>query len=207
MLLSKAVGLGLLVPVAWGSYRVVDAATLRTILPLPNPAHRRLVAWARILPTATRRRVCFLGARLARDTELNVTRPMPVLALSPRDRVAEGAVPQWEAFFADLGPMDRWTIRAGGRTVATIPVPSREDTRLILEAGADPRWVGAALPFQEKRASGAGFGPLWVSGAPRGRTTKRIGLGPPHRRRLLGPPWWMKMRLDALDQAGRSARA
>lgn len=209
MFLAKAQALGLLVPIDWGTYRVADAATLRALSLVASPWARRLVAWARTLPEASPRPLAFLGPRLWRDTRLLVVDPMPILRLSPRDRWVDGVAPQWNAFFADLGTPPTWRLVAGDETLARVVVPNRFDTVLILRGAADPRWLEAALkmdsalPRTERRRAEAEARRLFVAEAPRGRRRARIGLGPPHRRRLLGPPSWMRTRVAALEVWGR----
>lgn len=192
---------GFLVPVSWGEYRVVDEATLAAMLQTANQTYQRFIAWARTLPQVEPR-VLFLAPRLWRDTNLSVGEPLPVVPIPKGALVVQGRPPQWGAFFFDVAKTDTWKIVAGRTRLATCNAPSALDTSLILRASTDPRFHEAAFDV-EARAGVAVTADLLRRleppvEAPRGKRARPIGIGPPARLRILGPPWFMDLTKDAL---------
>lgn len=210
--LHKAARNGLLVPVDWGLYEVADAETLHVLARVAHPVYRVFVAWSRVLPRCAKGRVLFAAPRIWRDTEINLETPMPVLALDPDQREVSGAPPQWDAFHMDVGAPERWRLALDGDVVQTVDVPGVQDLVVLLGAGlaaADPRWGEAKDRLEELLPNDAAdhadreLRSVLLGRAPRGRETERVGAGPPQRRRVLAPPWYM----DTVERrVGRMAR-
>lgn len=196
--LDKATKRGALVPVAWGEYRVASDRTLSLISRIDNAPIQRFISWARELPEVADDRVLFVAPWLWRDTDLNVTEPMPLIPLEAEDKIVEGAPPQWDAFHMDVEEERAWALVLGDEEAGTFETPGPLEVILILRASLDPRWKQAAddIDAGVDGAMGAhGLGRelnrLDLKGAPRGQGTTRTGKGLPARRRLLAPPWYM----------------
>ncbi len=192
--LDQATDRGALVPVAWGEYRVAQAKTLGQISRIENPPIQRFVSWALELPDLAEERVLFVAPWLWRDTDLNVTDPMPVIPLDPDTEVVEGAPPQWDAFHMDIEGERPWTLVLGDEEAGSFLTPGPLEVELILRASLDPRWKQAADQLEGAGGAhglGGEFNRLDLKGAPRGTQTLRTGKGLPARRRLLAPPWYM----------------
>lgn len=195
--LDKAVDRGALVPVAWGAYRVAQAKTLDRISRLENPPLQRFVSWSQELPELSDDPILFVAPWLWRDTDLNVTDPMPLVPLDADEIVVQGAPPQWNAFHMDIEEQREWTLVLGDDEAGTFRTPGPLEVVLLLRASLDPRWKQAA--GQLDRAAGvpgtqelgAELNRLDLKEAPRGQATLRTGKGLPARRRLLAPPWYM----------------
>lgn len=207
--LDEATTQGLLVPTAWGEYRVPDERTLQALGRIANPAHRRLLAWTATLPKAWGGRVLFAGPRVWRDTELNLDDLLPVIPLDRVARSAEGAPPQWNAFLMDVTKVERWEIRLDGRTFSGFQAPSVLDVVVLLRASLDPRWRQAAGELEDDarlkpEAVNKIFTSLVLEPAPRGRTQRKaLPPGPPHAHRLLYPKWYgglVRSRLPRIAQ-------
>lgn len=191
MFMANGVEQGWLVPVGWNAYRVASNETLHVLGRLGHPLHRRLVSWSHVLPEAVGRPVCFAAPRLWRDTDLSVDDLLPVVPLRRRERRVAGLAPQWDAFYQDLvDPPERWKLVAGDEPLAMFRVPSANDLGVMLVASLDPRWRqalrdvrGADFKMIEERVTRLGV----PAEAPRGSATARVGLGLPHRIRLLAP--------------------
>lgn len=198
--LHNAINDGLLVPVAWGAHQVVDKATYDVVARVANRAFRRFISWARILPAHTPSAPLFWAPRLWRDTRLNVTHPMPVLALDENATVAEGTPPQWKAFQSDVVQRERWLLLLDGDSVAAFESPGIVDTILMARATLNERWRAAASDLEKDLAAADRrlLGHLWAkleppTTAPTGKKRLRVGTGPPFRHRLLAPRWYMDL--------------
>lgn len=197
--LDEATKRGALVPVAWGEYRVAGERTLSLISRIDNAPIQRFVSWARELPDVSDDRVLFVAPWLWRDTDLNVTEPMPLLPLEADEEVVRGAPPQWDAFHMDVEEERSWELVLGDEEAGTFETPSPLEVVLVLRASLDPRWRQAADEIEageddgdvDARALGRELNRLDLKGAPRGQATTRTGKGLPARRRLLAPPWYM----------------
>lgn len=201
---------GVLVPTAWGEYRVADEDLLQILGRLANPVYRRFAAWARYLPEAWGGPVLFMAPRLWRDTDLNVTHPLPVIPFAGDAKSVAGSPPQWDAFFLDVTGVERWDLRIGGKTMGTFQTPTVCDTIVVLRASLDPRWSAAAadllkdLRGTKRPTVNEILAALHLEPAPRGQNQKRsVGAGPPHRYRLMYPKWYgamMRSRLPGLTR-------
>lgn len=203
--LAKASRMGALVPKAWGEYVVASEDTLQLISRIGHPDFRRFVAWSRHLPELAGEDVLFVAPYLWRETQLNVDRPMPLIPLDPDQDTLEGDPPQWDTFYMDVDETREWELVLGDETAGSFATPGPLETVLILHASLDPRWRQAADDFPQNVGAeklGASMNRLHLDEAPRGRSSKPIGVGPPHRRRLLAPPWYIE-RVD--ERARRSA--
>lgn len=192
--LDKATDQGALVPVAWGTYRVAQAKTLERISRIENPPLQRFVSWALELPDLADETLLFVAPWLWRDTELNITDPMPLVPLDPDADVVKGAPPQWDAFHMDIDEEHTWTLTLGDDEVGTFSTPGRLEVVLLLQASLDPRWKQAAYRLDEGNDTpgwGQELARLELKQAPQGTTTLRTGKGLPTRRRLLAPRWYM----------------
>lgn len=198
--LDKARRNGLLVPVEWGLYEVPDEGTVDVLSRVAHPVHRTLLAWSRVLPDVWDGPVLFAAPRIWRDTAVNLTVPMPVLALDADQVEVSGAPPQWDAFHMDVGEAERWELVLDGAVVGSVDVPGAADLVLLLGAAlaaADPRWDEVMHIFEEELDDAAlervrrALSTVLLRGAPRGRGSERVGLGPPYRRRVLVPPWYL----------------
>lgn len=192
--LDTAVDRGALIPVAWGEYRVARAKTLEQISRLENPPLQRFVSWSQELPEINDEPVLFVAPWLWRDTDLNVTEPMPLVPLDPDEDVVQGVPPQWDAFHMDVEEEREWTLLLGDEEAGTFSTPGPLEVVLILRASLDPRWKQAADQLGGAGGAhglGSEFNRLDLKGAPRGGQTLRTGKGLPARRRLLAPPWYM----------------
>lgn len=193
--LDKATDGGALVPVAWGEYRVAQAKTLEQISRLENPPLQRFISWSRELPELAEDPVLFIAPWLWRDTDLNVTEPMPLIPLDPEADVVDGAPPQWDAFHMDVEDRREWRLLLGDEKAGTFSTPGPLEVVLILRASLDPRWKQAADELGEAEGAeelGPELNRLDLTAAPRGTETLRPGAGLPARRRLLAPPWYME---------------
>lgn len=209
--LAEAADRGALVPVAWGTYRVAGAGTLGRIARIDNAPLQRFVSWARELPDLADGPVLFVAPWIWRDTDLNVTDPMPLLPLDPDQRTVAGAPPQWDAFHMDLAEPRTWRLRVGDDDAGTFRTPGPLDAVLILRASLDPRWEQAAEDLGratdvDAEALTRELDRLEVRPAPRGNQGLRLVAGPPVRRRLLVPPWYLdKVTRRIPAQASRRA--
>lgn len=203
--LAKASRMGALVPKAWGEYVVASEDTLQLISRIGHPAFRRFVSWSRHLPELAGEDVLFVAPYLWRETQLNVDRPMPLVGLDPDQDTLEGAPPQWEAFYMDVDETREWELVLGDEIAGSFATPGPLETALVMYASLDPRWRQAADAFSQDVGAGQPgeeMDRLHLEAAPRGQSSKSIGVGPPHRRRLLAPPWYIE-RVD--ERARRSA--
>lgn len=216
MFLAKGASEGWLVPVAWNKYRIPNAQVLQVLGRIANPLHRRLVSWAAVLPNALGQRICFVGPRLLRDTDLSIDDLLPVVPLKPDERTVAGLPPQLDAFYQDLiDPAEKWKLESGQESLAEFLVPSATDTALLLVASLDPRWRYAyhQLPGTSSQELGRLVSKIdRPQEAPRGNKTVSIGAGPPHRLRLLVPKWYLENMLNVTRESifhevlgGRSA--
>lgn len=211
--LAKASRMGALVPEAWGTYRVVSEETIQLISRLGHPALRRFISWSRHLPELAGEDVLFVAPYLWRETDLNVDRPMPLLALDADQQRVDGHPPQWDAFYMDLDEVRDWELVLGDDVVGAFATPGPLEVVLLLRASLDPRWRHAADSFLENRgAEGLGreMDRLDLEEAPRGASSTSIGAGLPHRRRLLAPRWYVdkvdeRARRSAFEEAGADA--
>lgn len=205
MFLAKGVRNGWLVPTGWNQYRIPNEHSLQLLGRIANPLHRRLVSWAAILPDEMGRKICFASPRLWRDTDLSVDNLLPVIPLRPREEDIPGLAPQWGAFYQDLvDSPELWRLEAGSERLTEFLVPAAPDVGLLLVASLDPRWRGAyhQLPGTTSdqirdRASRLGR----PEQAPRGVQMARIGIGPPHRLRLLVPKWYLDNILQVTQES------
>lgn len=211
--LAKASKMGALVPTAWGTYVVASEETIQLIARIGHPAFRRFVSWSRHLPELVDDEVLFVAPYLWRETDLNVDAPMPLIPLDPDQQTVEGHPPQWDAFYMDLEETRRWELEVGDEVVGEFATPGPLEVVLVLRASLDPRWRQASEAFPENRGAeqlGDELGRLHLGEAPRGASSTSIGVGPPHRRRLLAPPWYVekvdeRARRSALGEAGADA--
>lgn len=197
---------GWLVPVAWGRYRVPPRATLDAMARLQHPTFQQFVAWATTIRTHAGRRVAFAAPRIWRDTDLNVDHPMPVVLLKPEDQEVQGAPPQWAAFHMDADEPEPWELVVPAHRPIRVLGLARDDVIALLRASRDPRLAQGARQLERKRSlrpSVFGGKPRLETPreAPRGNRSLNIGLGPPHRRRLLAPPWYMETLRRSLSPA------
>lgn len=207
--LQTAQGRGVLVPAGWNRYRVPDESTLRLVGQTANQTLGRFIAWARTLPGIWDRPVTFLAPWLWRSTDLDVHRPMPVLALDPDAVEVPGAPPQWEAFHMDLDDPEPWKLAVGDADAGQVHVPTLPEAIALLRTGLvhDARWREAILALdaqlQDPAAVREVLAAIWhVDPAPRGNDSLRTGKGPPYRRRLLAPDWYMDHVRQAAVQLG-----
>lgn len=203
--LAKASKMGALVPTAWGEYRVASEGTIQLLSRTGHPVFRRFVSWSRHLPDLAEDQILFVAPYLWERTDLNVAKPMPLVPLDPDQRTLEGDPPQWETFYMDVEDIQRWELVLGDESIGRFATPAPLDIDLILRASLDPRWRHAAdaLPErQQTQRQPRALDRLHLDEAPRGNTAMAIGVGPPQRRRLLAPPWYMQ---KVKDGALRSA--
>lgn len=193
--LDQAADRGVLVPVAWGEYRVAQTRTLELVSQIENPPIQRFTSWALELPDVAEGEVHFIAPWIWRDTALNVTDPMPLVPLDPDQDVVHGACPQWRAFHMDIDETRDWELVFDDESVAEFTTPGALEVVLVLRASLDPRWKTAAGeidPGVDARELGTELDRLDLKEAPRGSQTRRTGKGLPARRRLLAPPWYME---------------
>lgn len=186
---------GWLVATAWGEYSVPDERTLDLMTHIQNPALERFAAWASLIREHAGRHVAFAAPRIWRDTDLNVPHPMPVILLRPEDQDEQGTPPQWDAFQMDAQKPEPWRLVIPKNGHIDFLGLALRDVILLLRASRDPRWAQAARQLEARY----GATPAMYDGLPRaepptealrGQRTRKIGLGPPHRRRILAPPWY-----------------
>lgn len=192
--LDQATHRGALVPVAWGEYRVAQDRTLELVARIENPPIQRFVSWALELHDLSEEDLLFVAPWLWRDTDLNVTEPMPLIPLDPDEEIVEGVCPQWQAFHMDVEEERGWRLVLGDEEIGTFATPGVLEVVLILRASLDPRWKAAADGLSGGGGAnglGSEFNRLRLKEAPRGSRTLRTGRGLPARRRLLAPPWYM----------------
>jgi hypothetical protein len=186
---------GWLVPTAWGKYRVPSRRTVFELVSrIPHPTFALFAAWASTIRTVGPRKVAFAAPRLWRETSLSIDDPLPVVLLEPLDQDEHATPPQWDAFQMDAAS-EPWELRAGGFSTRFEALALR-DLIDLLRASRDPRFVLAARELEAKHgARSVAFDPRPRLDVPepasRGNRTRKIGLGPPFRRRLLAPPWYM----------------
>ncbi len=205
--LDKAAKAGVLVPIAWGEYQVADERTLALISRVGHEPYQRFISWSRHLEDFAGRQVLFVAPYLWRDTELNIEEPMPLIPLTVDEQRVQGLAPQWDAFYMDVDEPRDWTLVIGEDEVATFRTPGPVEVVLLLMASLDSRWREAAgqidgAPGAERL--GQELNRMRAQPAPRGSGSKTIGMGPPHRRRFLVPPWYMDMIQDRLTDAALS---
>lgn len=203
--LAKASNMGALVPTDWGRYTVASEETVQRIARIGHDAYRRFVSWQRHLPEIAEEDVLFAAPYLWRETELNVERLMPVIGLDPEQDTLEGHPPQWGAFYMDLDEARDWELVLDGEAVGTFQTPGPLEVVVLLRASLDPRWRQAARAFPQNQGADSlaeEMNNLRLDEAPRGRSSVSLGAGPPHRRRLLAPPWYIE-KVD--ERARRSA--
>ncbi|MFA5862034.1 MAG: hypothetical protein WDA16_10110, partial [Candidatus Thermoplasmatota archaeon] len=159
---------------------------------------RQLAAWATILREHAGRPIAFAAPRIIRETDLNETRPIPVVLLDPSDDIEHGTPPRWDAFQLDAQKPEKWRLSVKGKGHVDLLGLALRDVVLLLRASRDPRWGMAARQLEARH----GAAPVVSDNLPRvespqlalrGNKTRSIGLGPPHRRRLFAPPWYMDM--------------
>jgi hypothetical protein len=207
--LAKASNMGALVPTDWGRYVVASKETIRLIARIGHPAYRRFVSWQRHLPEIVEEGILFAAPYLWRETELNVERPMPVIGLDPEQDTLEGHPPQWDVFYMDLDETRDWELVLDGETVDTFQTPGPVGVVILLRASLDPRWRQAATVFPQNQGANSlaeEINTLHLAEAPRGRSSVSLGAGPPHRRRLRAPPWYVekvdeRARRNAFEEA------
>lgn len=200
--LAKASRMGALVPEAWGRYVVASEETIQLISRLGHPALRRFVSWTRHLPELAGEEVLFVAPYLWRETDLNIDRPMPLFALDADQQRVDGRPPQWDAFYMDVEEVRNWKLVLGDELVGEFATPGPLEVVLLLRASLDPRWRQAAEAFPENRGAdrlGQEMDRLHLDEAPRGASSTSIGVGLPHRRRLLAPSWY----IDKVDERAR----
>ncbi|MBI4393536.1 MAG: hypothetical protein HY556_07045 [Euryarchaeota archaeon] len=184
---------------------------MKLLARLANPLHQRFVSWATELEEIIGRDTVFLTPRIWRDTEINEPRPMPILKLGPRVTVVEGTPRQWEAFQMDFEDAETWALAINGVEERTFKVPTAKDSALIIRAGiglGEPKLAafGQTLEATLTRKQFAGLrhelASLQLQITPTGTTKARLGLGPPHRRRLLVPRWYEELTRIHLPHVG-----
>jgi len=200
--LDKASRTGFLVPIAWGTYRVVDVETFEQMKRVPNPAFQRFIAWAKILPTIEPK-IAFLAPRLWRDTDLSEEGSLPIVPLTRSEKEAPIFTPQWEALAADVAKPESWDIVIAGDRMATCKVPTAADTAALLRETLDPRWIAAATEIDRRAPKTQRLGApnrAIVTPAPRAREGRNIGLGLPTLRRIVAPRWYIEARLRGVSE-------
>lgn len=205
--LDKASKVGALVPTGWGEYQVADERTLSLIARVGHEPSQRFISWSRHLGEIAGREVLFVAPYLWRDTELNVTEPMPLVPLGREEERADGLPPQWDAFYMDVDEPRTWTVLLDGEEVGTFSTPGPLEVGLILLASLNPRWREAATQIEGMPGTaelGQHLNRMRPREAPRGSRSKDTGVGLPHRRRFLVPPWYMEMIQDRLTEAALS---
>lgn len=197
---------GWLVPVAWGKYRVPPRDVLDAMDRVGHPLYAQFAAWASLVHKHGERRVAFAAPRIWRDTELNLDSPLPVVLLDAADTEAKGTPPQWDAFQMDAQEPEPWKLELPGGKLVPFLGLALDDVVLLLRASRDPRFVQAARGLEARR----GARPAVYDGlprleppreAPRGARSESIGTGPPYRRRLLAPRWYMGSIRQSLNPA------
>lgn len=195
---------GWLVPIAWGKYRVPTRDVLDAMSHVAHPLYAQFAAWASLVREHAERRVAFAAPLIWRETELNVASPLPVVLLDAADTEAKGTPPQWDAFQMDAREPESWKLDLPGAKAIPFLGLAEDDVVLLLRASRDPRFVQAARGLEAKR----GMRSVLHAGlpriespreAPRGGRSESIGTGPPYRRRLLAPPWYMESIRQSLD--------
>ena len=152
-------------------------------------------SWQRHLPEIVEEEILFAAPYLWRETELNLERPMPVIGLDPEQDTLEGHPPQWDVFYMDLDETRDWELVLDGETVDTFQTPGPVGVVILLRASLDPRWRQAATVFPQNQGAHSlaeEINTLHLAEAPRGRSSVSLGAGPPHRRRLRAPPWYVE---------------
>jgi hypothetical protein len=207
--LDATTKLGLLVPVRWGEYQVVDEDTIDLLAKVPLSLHQRFVSWARVLPRLAHHKIAFLGPRLWKHSELNFEEPAPILRLGPNERMVARPAPQWGAFLYDLDEPETWVVDVDGEEAARIGVPNWFDSLVLVRSNADPRWRATAAQWEARIAKKDSVALEHALA-----TLKRIpnpgwglpallGPGPPVRKRLVTPSWYESAHRDALETFAR----
>lgn len=205
--LDKASKAGVLIPTGWGEYRLADDETLALIARVGLDPYRQFISWHRHLPDIAGRNILFVAPFLWAWTDLNIQTPMPLAPLGEDEDQAKGLPPQWEAFYMDVDETLEWNLVVDGDEVGSFQTPGRLEVVLLLRASLNPRWRQAANRIEGGPSSkelADELGRMNPQEAPRGSTSTHIGLGPPHRRRFLAPPWFMDMIKTRLSDAALS---
>lgn len=211
--LDATTKLGLLVPVRWGEYQVVDEATIDLLTKVSFPLHQRFVSWARILPTVAKHKVAFLGPRLWKHSDLNVEESAPILRLDPKERTVGRPAPQWGAFLYDLEEPETWILDVDGEEAAKITVPNWFDSLVLVRSNADPRWRATAAHWEARIAKKEldavehALATLKRIPNPGPVLPAFLGPGPPVRKRLVTPAWYENLHRDALEEFARGLHA
>lgn len=140
--LDKASKEGLLVPVAWGEYEVVDADVLDVMRLAQVQAHRRFISWSQTLPRTLHPDVAFLAPRVWLETGLRWTQAAPIV---PFDGTDERAPAPLGVLGYSLSDAQTWRCRVGAEVEFPVRVPSRTDATILLGSNLDDRWQRAAV--------------------------------------------------------------
>jgi len=204
---------GLLVPVAWGRYKVPDERVFLMALAAVSRSKARLVSWAATVPGAagTQRRLAFMAPVIWESTRLSIASPCPLIPLGPRDTELRPEAPQLEAFAADLGwPLEPLVISVGNYGSVRAKAVAAADVAWILGLSKDPRVRAAAtellrpLPPAD-RLKARDIGRRAAFPAPRPTRSRPLALpvGPPAQFRIYAPHWYMRPHRRALEIADR----
>lgn len=192
---------GLLVPTAWGEYKIPGPNTIELLSRIGHASYRRFVAWALEIPKhETLGRPLFMAPRIWRDTRLNIESPVPVFGLDGLREEAPGTPPQLDAFYMDILDREEWSFSFDDKPVFDFEAPSATDAILLLRATLDPRWMEAATNIEEtaseddrRKVSETIMRLDPPSLAPRGHRSAALNFGPPLHHRIFGPPWYMEI--------------
>lgn len=200
--LDKASKEGLLVPVAWGEYYVVEERTVEMMRWTANRAHRRMLSWAITLPKTMHRDVTFMAPWVWRETDLAWSQPAPVV---PFDGTEERAPAPLGAFGYSVHDTESWSCRVGALEPAAIRVPSRMDAAILLGANADPRWQEAAARIAAPLTRPQRAFVRRQLGRLRRLPRSPSWAGPTGRPALSTPRWWNRIHDRAVEGLVKNA--
>lgn len=144
--LDKASKEGLLVPVGWGEYQVVEQETLEVLRTATGRTHRRFVAWALTLPDTLHPDVAFLAPRLWAETPIAWNHPAPII---PFDGSEDGAPATLGVLGYSLHGRETWECQVGETATFRVRVPARVDATIVLGSNLDPRCQRASRILAE----------------------------------------------------------
>jgi hypothetical protein len=204
---------GLVVPVAWGKYKVPEERVFLMALAAGSPAKARLVSWAATATgvTGRPRRLAFMAPVIWERTHLSIASPCPLIPLDPRDTELRPEAPQLEAFSADLGwSLEPLVIRVGSYGEVRTKVVSAADIAWILGLSKDPRLRVASADLQRglsprdrKKVREIARRAAFPTPTPTRSRPLTLPQGPPEQFRIFVPRWYMRPHLRALETEDR----